>query len=107
MPFPEKFRELLETQPDAVTKPSHVWVTYAVCATEDASCGWGGWMLEAAFAGESSERRTLASASEQQCPRCGRETFRTAASFRFDLSADQEPVRREGVDYVSRPLEYK
>lgn len=71
-----------------VAKPSHVWVTYALCATEDASCGWAGFMLEAVFADESSEKRTRESASEQRCPRCGRTTFRTAVTFRFDLSAD-------------------
>jgi hypothetical protein len=64
-------------------------------------------MLEAVFADESSGTRTLASASEQRCPRCGMTTFRTAVTFRFDLSADQEPVLREGVDYEAMPLKYK
>jgi hypothetical protein len=46
MGFPRKFKELLEIDLSDVDRPDEAWLTYAVCATEKNSCGWGGWMLE-------------------------------------------------------------
>ena len=45
---------------------------------------------------------------EQVCPRCGRETYRTGASYRFMLSPDQTPIgAAPGVDYEVSPIEYE
>jgi len=104
--FPRKFRNLLEIEKESVTTPSHVWVTYCVCAVKQNSCGWGGWTLEAVFsdpnakAGES----LLKAQTDQKCPVCGGETFRTGASFRFDLSSNQtSPV---DFEYNGLPMEF-
>ena len=106
MPFPKRFKSLLETETKDVTSPSHVWVTYAVCGVETDSCGWGGWMLEAAISDRNGDRDVLSSDSEQVCPRCGKPTFRTAATLRFDLSPNQEDPF-PGAGSKSLPMEYE
>jgi hypothetical protein len=40
-PFPDKFRALIELREDQVPIPDYVWLSYAVCAVEEDSCGWG------------------------------------------------------------------
>ena len=37
MPFPEKFRELIELRKPQVTLPDYVWLAYATCAVEEES----------------------------------------------------------------------
>lgn len=109
MVFPQKFRPLLELTDAQVERPDHVWLAYAVCATEADSCGWGGWMIEAAV-GASAEDATrgsfVSAADEQRCPRCGRPTFRTGVSLRLEPSVNQGPPLREGVSYEAVPLTY-
>lgn len=114
MPFPKKFRSLLETTIQDVEAPDYVWLTYAVCATEQDSCGWRGWMIEAAFKeiGELCATRTgdrvLNAMDDQVCPRCGDPLFRTEASLRMVASEDQaRPEGRRGVDYEVDPIDYE
>jgi len=112
MSFPRKFRSLIEASPDSVEAPDYVWLVYAVCACTPDACGWGGWMIEAAFK-QSSVRhptgtgdRLLSAVDEQRCPRCGRETYRTGVALRVEPSSDQTPVEVEGRDYDVAPIEY-
>jgi hypothetical protein len=49
MPLPRKFKHLIELELKDVETPDYVWLAYAVCAVEKDACGWGGWMIEAAF----------------------------------------------------------
>ena len=106
--FPLKFKPLLETKKEDITTPSHVWVTYCVCAINNDSCGWGGWTLEAVFSNPESKagENILPSQNEQRCPNCGGETFRTEASYRFDLSVNQSRPE-PGIDYDITPMKYK
>jgi hypothetical protein len=105
MAFPRRFQHLIETELDDVEAPDYVWLVYAVCAISPDACGWGGWMIEAAFrrTGESHPTGTgdklVGAQDEQVCPRCGKETYRTGATLRFERSADQSPPRRAGIDY--------
>lgn len=101
MAFPRKFQHLLEIELKDVQAPDYVWLTYAVCATEAESCGWGGWMIDAAFK-KTGERhppdagdKVLPAVMNQTCPECGRTMFRTAASIRMTPSKHQsEPGSR-------------
>jgi hypothetical protein len=113
MPFPRKFKHLLELELSGVEIPDYVWLTYAVCACEKNSCGWGGWMIEAAFK-EAEEQypnstgdKVVPAMVDQVCPQCGKTTFRTAASIRMIPSTDQTPTLVEGVDFESDPIEYE
>lgn len=109
MPFPRRFQHLIETELEHVDAPDYAWLVYVVCAVTPDACGWGGWMLEAAF-----KRTTLVPpdqilsvADEQICPRCGRETYRTGAALRMEPSRDQTPILRPGIDYVVLPPEFE
>jgi hypothetical protein len=110
MALPRKFRHLIELELRDVEKPDYVWLTYAVCATEKDSCGWGGWMIEAAFKQTDGKHLTgtgdkvLSAAMDQVCPRCGKTTFRTAASIRMVPSEDQTQPETDGE---CLPIEYE
>ncbi len=112
MAFPRKFQRLLEIKRHDVSALDYVWLVYAVCAVSENACGWGGWMIEAAFhVGDgtypTSTGDALVPAQDQQiCPRCGQETFRTGASIRMVPSEDQKSLWEPGVDYEVSPLEY-
>lgn len=112
MPFPRKFQELLEIERGDVPIPDYVWLVYAVCAVSQDACGWGGWMIEAAFQGGGGDHPTstgdklLPALDQQVCPRCGRETFRTGASVRMVPSEDQKLPLEHGVDYEIAPMDY-
>ncbi|MEN6575954.1 MAG: hypothetical protein ABFD90_06385 [Phycisphaerales bacterium] len=112
MAFPRKFKNLLEIKLKDVETPDHVWITYAVCAVEKNACGWGGWMIEAAFKKGEQRRATagrdklLPAMMDQICPRCGKSLFRTGASLRMAPSADQEPPHNAG-DQPSIPMTYE
>ena len=104
---PRKFAPLLEIDRGDVETPDYVWLVYAVCACSEDACGWGGWMIEAAFK-KTEERhwtrtgdKLLSAMDEQVCPRCGRETFRTGATLRLVPSEDQKPPWEPGKDYQS------
>ena len=95
MAYPRKFQRLLEIERGDVPGPDYVWLVYAVCATSPHSCGWGGWMIEAAF--QTGERGhpagtgdTLVPVQDRQvCPRWGLELFRAGDSLRMVPSEDQ------------------
>jgi hypothetical protein len=112
MPFPRKFRHLIEITGDEVARPDYVWLAYAVCATEPDSCGWAGWMIEAAFqrTGEhhptGTGDRIVPAADEQVCPRCGQPTYRTGVVQRLEPSGDQSPPLPLGGAYEVAPPEY-
>lgn len=114
MALPAKFRHLLELTAADVESPDYVLLTYAVCAVTKESCGWGGWMIEAAFKSDGKKHptgtgdRLVSAADEQICPRCGGETFRTEVTLRFEPSLDQSwPRLRTGIDYDESPMEYE
>jgi hypothetical protein len=113
MPFPSRFKPLLELTFADLTKPDYLWLTYSVCGCDHDSCGWHGWVLEAIFARSITVQPTgtgdaLLPSSGDSCPRCGRPLFRTAASVRFEPSAAQVPVHGEPhEDYDPAPMEYE
>jgi hypothetical protein len=88
MPFPRKFKELLESSPPET--PDYLYLSYAVCACEPGSCGWYGWTLD-----------------DSRCPNCGRQMFRIE-DVRFDRAPKEEPREGwvEGIDYEIAPMEY-
>jgi hypothetical protein len=112
VPFPTKFRALIETTLDGVEKPDYLWMTYSVCACSADACGWAGWTIEAAF--KKSRRphptgtgdKLLSAQDHQNCPVCGRDLFRTEASVKYEPSADQT-TPAAGTPIVSVPLEYE
>ena len=112
MAFPRKFRSLLEIERGDMSAPDYVWLVYAVCAISEQSCGWGGWMIDAAFRKSDGGRLTstgdalIPAQDSQVCPRCGLETFRTGASVRMAASEDQTPPMEPGKDYEAVPIEY-
>jgi hypothetical protein len=90
MPFPEKFRALIELRENQVTVPDYVWLSYGVCAVEEDSCGWRGWIIESAWkltGGDRHEVEVEADA-EQRCPLCG---YRTGVEKQFRLNPDAGP----------------
>ena len=113
MPFPPQFRHLLELSAADVEASDYVWLVYAVCAVTPDACGWGGWMIEAAFKHDAARHptgtgdRPLSAVDEQVCPRCGRATFRTGVTLRLEPSPEQEPPRRAGTDDTVSPIEYE
>jgi len=81
VPFPEKFKHLLEMRQGDVESPRHVCLVYAVCGHETHSCGWHGWILAAAWRdpgqgdpdGDPYDYLLPgAYESDVRCPRCGR-----------------------------------
>lgn len=109
-----KFKKLHEIELKDVDVPDYVVVTYAVCAIEDDACGWGGWMIEAAFQNDNGRKhksitgdRVLPGAYAQICPICGKETFRTAASIVMEPSKNKKLIDEiMKVEYEVIPIEY-
>lgn len=105
MPFPRKFKERLELELEDLERPDYLWLTYAVCGVEKESCGWEGWITEAIYIQTEEHHPTgtgdkLAPNRDDKCIDCGRPLFRTGASLRFEVSADQtHPVGEPGTDY--------
>ena len=102
MPFPEKFRALIEIAEDQIPIPEIVYLAYSVCAVEPESCGWNGWTIESA-------KRTVVSIicevdadADQICPHCGRPLFRIFTK-QFQLNAGWEPI----IDYDAVPIEFE
>jgi|GEM_PF-1250154 len=109
MKFPRKFKNLLEIELKDVDLPDEAWLTYAVCVLKNDSCGWGGWILEAALKKSSSDSSfsALSASDAQICPRCGLQTFRTGATLKFVQSSDQTaPSGVPDVDYEVTTIEY-
>jgi hypothetical protein len=113
MPYPLRFKPLLELELNDVPRPDYAWLVYAVCGCDDGACGWHGWVIDSVFQRSATRHPTgtgdaLLSSSFDRCPDCGRSLFRTAASMRFEPSALQEPVHgRAGIDYEVAPMEYE
>lgn len=113
MPYPKKFKHLLEPDPASVPRPDYLWLAYAVCATEASACGWDGWIMDGLFRRTSERFRTvtgdqlLNSPDQNKCPQCGRPLFRTDISMRFEPSVDQSQPMRAGVDYEIGEMEYE
>ena len=114
MAFPKKFKHLIEIENKDVETPDYVWLVYAVCAVEQDSCGWGGWIIDAPFQGDREElsdshRRQNSCPADYmfQCPTCRKHLFRTSAQLRLEPSKDQTPAWVEGVLSVSSPIEYE
>jgi hypothetical protein len=93
MSFPEKFRALVELREGQVTVPDYVWLSYAVCAVEEDSCGWRGWVIESAWkiVGEDLKEIEVEADTEQGCPVCGKQAFRTGVEKQFRLNPDAGP----------------
>lgn len=113
MPFPLRFKPLLELTLADLTMPDYLWLTYAVCGCEHESCGWHGWVPEAVFARSATTQPTgtgdaLLPSCGEACPSCGKPLFRTAASVRFEPSVSQVPAHGEPhVAYEVGPIEYE
>jgi hypothetical protein len=115
MAYPAKYRHLLELTLKDMETPDYAWLTYAVCAVTKDACGWSGWILETVFKRTGEHHATgtgdkaLPHVDEMQtCPQCGRALFRTSASVRMELSADQTPVHGQaGVDYEANDIRYE
>ena len=108
MGFPRKFKDLLEITLECVEKPDYAFLTYAVCACEADSCGWGGWILEGAFKDDPTRQeweRALPGDYTQRCPNCGKDTFRTEATVELRPAEDQSRVEI-GTDNVAE-IEYE
>lgn len=107
MSFPEKFRALIELREEQVTVPDFVWLAYAVCAVEEDSCGWRGWIIESAWKiveGNPREIEVEADA-EQHCPVCGKLLYRTEVEKCFRL--DPKAEAKLGYSYESAPTSFK
>lgn len=116
MKISKRFRDAIENEPEDL--PDYVRLEYAVCALGDAPCGWTGWIVGAAFKktaqrfATSTGDRALPFDDTQICPSC-RETqdgygtlFRTGCARRLEMSANQEPPLKPGVDYQVGDIEY-
>ena len=103
MALTKKRRGALEDlTPDRLVIPDSVVFTYAVCSVEKDACGWGGWLLEAAFVNSDSEqskpwggKEPLPAVTHQICPRCGRGLYRTDSAQFFNHSS-QGSVAADG-----------
>ena len=103
MAFPLKFKSILETTAKDIELPKTAWVTYSVCAVEQDSCAWAGWILES-IKGVNGE---LIVDTDHTCPNCGKSMFRTAVSIKMEPSSDQTPDLVPGQDYKVTPMEYE
>lgn len=106
MAFPEKFRALIELKEEQVTVPDYVWLSYAVCATEDDSCEWQGWIIESAWKVVGDERKEIEveADAEQHCPRCGKQLYRTGVEKQFQLNPHAGP--KITFPYRTTPIKY-
>ena len=106
MPFPLKFKHLIELSPHQVEKPTGVWLNYGVCASRDDSCGWTGWVVDRVESRHCGTATMLPSDDDLNCPKCGNPLFRTDVNLRFELSRDQSPTLIPNVDYDTAPIRY-
>jgi hypothetical protein len=108
MGFPKKWKHLIEKDP-VVPMPDAAQLTYAVCACNRSSCGWGGWIIESLEKRGRKrrvrweDRRFLPIADEdQRCPLCGNALFRTGVSVLMEKSRDQRPLKRWAAKWKRR-----
>ena len=80
---PETIMRLQDTENGEVISPSYIILTYSVCALDEKSCAWRGWLLEGAFEvtgkthNSGTGDRVVAAVTNQICPNCGKQLFRT------------------------------
>jgi hypothetical protein len=110
MPFPKKFKKLIETTTDDIEIPDFVWLAYSVCACTSEACAWSGWIVEGALKkikqknSTSSGDKSLPIADESQiCPNCGHELFRTSVSIKYVKAKDQKHPFK---DVKTLPIKY-
>ncbi len=77
-------KSLEEIEAADVTAPDYAVLTFAVCTLSENACGWGGWLLEGAFAISEAKSGILWNGDNpmpavtlQICPNCRGELFRT------------------------------
>jgi hypothetical protein len=104
MTFPEKFRNLIELREEEVTIPDYVWLAYAVCAVEEDSCGWRGWIMESAWKIVDGNPREVEADAEQRCPMCGKLLYRTEVEKCFRLDPNAGP--KLDYSFESVPLSF-
>ena len=104
MSFPEKFRTLIETRDGQVAVPDYVWLSYAVCAVYEDSCGWTGWVIESAWKSLEGREENLRADIEQSCPQCGKDLYRTAVEKQYRLNPD--PAPKISYTYETAPLQF-
>ena len=89
-----KLKELEDISITDVQPPDSAFLTFAVCTDGVDACGWGSWLLEAAFAATGDPRFfrsgsfVVPAVTSQICPRCGKVLFRTLAQHRFNRSTE-------------------
>jgi hypothetical protein len=103
MPFPRKFKHLIELERENVELPDEAWLTYAVCVSDEDACGWQGWIIESLARGGNQ----LNADTGQKCPACDRILFRTEVSVRCIPSSDQSKKLVPERDYEVSPIEYE
>jgi hypothetical protein len=80
----KNLKELEDLSAGDVIAPDLAHLTYAVCTDGVDACGWGGWLLEAAWTGtEAVFSNGVPAVTNQICPRCQKTLFRTLAQHRF------------------------
>ena len=86
----KKLKELEDLSAADVIAPDFALLTFAVCTLGVDACGWGGWLLEAAWRTEA-EFSPVPAVTNQICPQCQKTLFRTLAQHRFVRLPDQAP----------------
>lgn len=106
MAFPDKFRALVELGEKDVSIPDFVWLSYAVCAVEEESCGWRGWIIESAWKIDPKTRKEMPVEADthQRCPVCGRQLYRTGVEKQFRLNRHAGP--KIDYPYASVPVTF-
>jgi hypothetical protein len=111
VPFPAKFKGLLELRAGDVEAPRHACLVYAVCGRETHSCGWHGWALAGVWrdrdpSHDDPHPDLLPGAYEARCPRCGRELVNVNAEAWFLAGPTPWPqasVESAPMTYVEDP----
>ena len=110
--FPKKFKKLIEIQKNDIDNPDYIFLTYAVCAVQADSCGWGGWVIEAAY--QKSDKKYQTSTGDKLlptcycdvCPKCGNQLFRTDACILLEPSQKEISSLLIKMDYQQVPIQY-
>ncbi|MFY0632589.1 MAG: hypothetical protein JXQ91_02155 [Vannielia sp.] len=72
--------------------PDTAQLTLSTCLGAEKSCGWTGWLLEAAFDSRRksalfpTEGSPVPAITSQTCPNCQSQVFRTGVARRFSLN---------------------
>ncbi len=98
--YDKKFFALIDQAEEAArgSEPDYVFLTFSVCAGEPISCGWKGWLLEAAFRksgvrlNTSTGDETVPIIDNQICPSCKNMVFRSGLSKVYSNPAEPSTV---------------